>query len=276
VVKHCVGSYDTTTGKQCVYGWGYNYREGGTAFGCLSGNSCKHTPAPTPAPRTGCGAERPLRQPNLADRPGGAGVGVGHGGECSSVNNAEQCDVSWTRSASGENFSCNWSLDKMECEQTTNKCYEHRGEKTPLIEDFCKSSSEEQWDKCNKLPDKTSCTKYGDGCKWTSKSAFGGDEGRNNYPGCIVNCTGCNTISVGVNREEVDDCVYTDSEGACDSQYEVPEVGNTKLCIKGSGNRCDPGYGVDLTDDRFCTRQRYSLDCEEQDDDGFCYTTGDL
>ena len=189
-----------------------------------------------------------------------------------------QCNVSWIRDELGENFTCNWSWDKKKCEQTTNTCYEHRGQRNLQIEHFCKSSSEEQWHTCNNLKDKTSCTQFGDGCKWTSKSAFGGSVGGNNYPGCIVNCTGCNTISVGVNREEVDKCVNTDSVGACDSTYEVPNSGNTKLCIKEKDSKigCNPGYGVDGKHDRFCTRQRFSLDCEEQDDDGFCYTTGDI
>jgi len=39
-VNNCINKYDKTSGKQCVYGWGYNYRKDGTAFGCLSGNSC--------------------------------------------------------------------------------------------------------------------------------------------------------------------------------------------------------------------------------------------
>jgi len=52
-IKNCDGTYDKTSGKQCKYGWGYNYRLGGSGFGCLSGASCKHTvlPRPTPKPR---------------------------------------------------------------------------------------------------------------------------------------------------------------------------------------------------------------------------------
>jgi hypothetical protein len=50
-VYNCGNKYDKTSGKQCKYGWGKNYRIGGEseAFGCLSGDSCKVlTPTPPP------------------------------------------------------------------------------------------------------------------------------------------------------------------------------------------------------------------------------------
>ena len=42
-VYNCGNKYDKTSGKQCKYGWGKNYRIGGDSesFGCLSGDSCK-------------------------------------------------------------------------------------------------------------------------------------------------------------------------------------------------------------------------------------------
>ena len=40
VVASCVGKYDATSGKQCVYELGKNYRRNGTGFGCRSGDNC--------------------------------------------------------------------------------------------------------------------------------------------------------------------------------------------------------------------------------------------
>ena len=258
MVKHCVGSYDKTSGKQCKYGWGNNYRLGGTGFGCLSGDSCKVLP------RTECGAEIPLNY---------EGDGPHY---CDDVDNAQQCNVSWLYAAplrtDKGSIRCNWNWDKGQCEHTYDTCITHTNSGT---DEFCAMSSNDQWVACNTLTDQTSCSKYGDGCKWTNGSAFGVGTGKNNYPGCIVNCTGCNS------KELVDYCEDLGSEGACENSYEVPNFGNTKLCIWDSSVRyhgCHAGYeSDDGTNDRFCTRQKLSpLDCDHKDKDGFCYTTGDV
>ena len=267
MVKHCGIRYDKTSGKQCKYGYGYNYREGGTGFGCLSGDSCKVLP------RTECGAERPINYAKQIN--------------CKDIDNAQQCNVSWTGNYNAipeesGNKSCNWNWDKGQCEQTGHICIKHINDGT---DDFCSKSSKDQWEACNKL-DKKSCSKYGDGCKWTVDSASGGGTGHNDYPGCIVNCNGCG------DKSHVEDCkdpntIWTGAgnpvdETHCNLMYEVPGYGNTKLCIwdeTGNNTGCNPGYEYYISEnDRFCTRQKYSVDCDsdDKDDDGFCYTTGDI
>ena len=212
-----------------------------------------------------CGAILPLNH----------GWGKDGTGKCENVETAEQCNVSWTGASSawqtGGHKSCKWSLEKDQCEQTTISCHPHTNSATS---EFCALSPNDQWAACNKLTDVTSCKKYGDGCKWTDAHAFGWGKGRNNYPGCIVNCNGCN-IRKDLNST---DCWKEDSEWGCNTNYIVPGSGNTKLCIWDPFHgRCLPGYEYDSEDhDRFCTRQRFIPDCDHKDDDGFCYTTGNI
>ena len=145
--------------------------------------------------------------------------------------------------------------------------------------EFCSKSPEDQWETCRNLT-KENCSRFGEGCKWTSEQASGlgwaqPGTGRNTYPGCMVNCAGCNNT-----RSIVDNCEGLSVEN-CDKRYEVPFVGNTKLCInsrpaaKWLGDCTNGGVDDDDKNDIFCARQRLSLVCDEQDDDGFCYTSGD-
>ena len=179
-----------------------------------------------------------------------------------------------------------WPYDK-KCEQTTAFCTPHRNT-TP--DEFCNMGSNDQWAKCNALTDIDSCAIHGDGCKWTASAAassYPWGTGRNNYPGCIVNCNGCvgEKARVQKNKGMYDACLGVwgwdslASERGCDKQYEVPNMGNTKLCIWDPFHGwCLPGREFDSeSDDRFCSRQKLSpLDCVHKDKDGFCYTTGAL
>ena len=208
VVKHCVGSYDKTSGKQCKYGWGYNYREGGTGFGCLSGDSCKHTVLPP-------------------------------------------------------------------------------GQPTPAEASFCELDNDKQAQLCLQQ-DIYSCTKYGEGCKWTSEQAVGAGIwghpgiGNNIYPSCMVNCDACkrkpSTTNPLARRDWADSCPLSHTESECEKNYEVPAVGNSKLCLwnktvasPGTQSQCLPD-----DNDRFCSRRRESKVCSAKDKDGYCYGTGDV
>ena len=209
-VKYCVGTYDKTSGKQCVYGWGYNYREGGTGFGCLSGDSCKHTVLPP-------------------------------------------------------------------------------GQPTPAEASFCELDNDKQAQLCLQQ-DIYSCTKYGEGCKWTSEQAAGAGIwghpgiGNNKYPSCMVNCDACkrkpdlHSSIPGGGTEPEESCPLSHTESECEKNYEVPYIGNSKLCLwnktvasPGTQSQCLPD-----DNDRFCSRRRESKECSAKDKDGYCYGTGDV
>ena len=220
------------------------------------------------------------------------------------LSNIEKvCNNSWIakKDADGTTFStsdnevdhmCKWNARTLACEDTTEKCIPKI---QPMDGGFCSKSSNEQWDICRSLNRET-CSTHGDGCKWTTRYAGGkgghdwwdrweGDLGRNNYPGCMVNCAGC-----GDTRQHVDDCFkYSGGRGdpdfleKCNNKYEVPSIGNTKLCVYNTDKDvCHSGYENhtgddehDGIDDRFCSRQYLSFDCEK-DKDGFCYTSGGI
>ena len=205
-VKYCVGTYDKTSGKQCKYGWGYNYREGGTGFGCLSGDSCKHTVLPP-------------------------------------------------------------------------------GQPTPAEASFCELDNDKQAQLCLQQ-DIYSCTKYGEGCKWTSEQAVGAGIwghpgiGNNIYPSCMVNCDACKRKPDlhSLARGPGNSCPLSHTESECEKNYEVPYIGNSKLCLwnktvasPGTQSQCLPD-----DNDRFCSRRRESKVCSAKDKDGYCYGTGDV
>ena len=142
---------------------------------------------------------------------------------------------------------------------------------------FCELDNAKQADLCL-MQDKDSCSKYGEGCKWTSEQSAGlgmwghPGIGNNTYPSCMVNCDACQR---GKPAWDIKGCGTQYTKINCERLYGVPFIGNNKLCVwadpqpKSVSEWCLPDQH-----DRFCSVRRESKKCSDKDNDGYCYGTG--